>query len=101
MYHPVCSWQVHACPIRFAQVQSETVVVFTHLREEQEQKEAYQQLRETIDQNYRPLHKHLYQLSGWEFVPSFREAMESGDESKMRSLLTEETSGAFWGTAPS
>lgn len=76
------------------------MVVFTHLREEQEQREAYQQLRETIDQNYRSLHKHLYQLSGWEFVSSFREAMESGDESKMRSLLTEETSGAFWGTVP-
>ena len=70
-----------------------------HLREEQEQREAYQQLRETIDQNYRPLHKHLYQLSGWEFVPSFKEAMESGDESKTRSLLSQETSGAFCGTA--
>lgn len=70
-----------------------------HLREEQEQREAYQQLRETIDQNYRPLHKHLYQLSGWEFVPSFKEAMESGDESKMRSLLSQETPGAFCDTA--
>lgn len=62
-------------------------------REEQEQKEAYQQLRKTIDQHYRPLHKHLYQLRGWELVPSFREAVESGDETKMRSLLTEETPG--------
>ena len=82
---------------QFAQVQSETVS--TSQGGAGAKRGLPAQLRETIDLNYRPLHKHLYQLSGWEFVPSFREAMESGDESKMRSLLTEETAGTFCGTA--
>lgn len=62
-------------------------------REEEEQQKAYRELRSIIDEQYRPLHPHLYQLQGWEVVEGFREAVESGDQQRMRAILTEETPG--------
>ena len=62
-------------------------------REEEDQAEAYSQLLKTIAEHCRPLHGHLYQLSGWEVVSGFREAVESGDQAQMRAVLTEETRG--------
>ncbi len=54
----------------------------------------YRQLRRTIEERYKPLHGHLYRLEGWGVVPQLREAVGSGDEQTMRTLLTEETPGA-------
>ena len=62
-------------------------------REEEEQQKTYRELRSIIDEQYRPLHPHLYQLQGWEVVEGFREAVESGDQQRMRAILTEETPG--------
>ena len=62
-------------------------------REEEEQQKAYRELRSIIDEQYQPLHPHLYQLQGWEVVEGFREAVESGDQRRMRAILTEETPG--------
>ena len=66
---------------------------FNTCREDEEQIQAYRQLKRTIEEHYKPLHRHIYQLEGWEVVPSFREAVVSGSEERMRSILTEEIPG--------
>lgn len=62
-------------------------------REEEEQLRMYRQLKRTIEERYVPLHRHLYQQEGWEVEREFKEAIESGDERRLRALLTEETPG--------
>ena len=65
------------------------------IREEEEQQKAHQELKGLIAEQYKPLHSHLHHLQGWEVVESLRQAVESGDEQKMRGLLTEETPGQW------
>ncbi len=62
-------------------------------RDEEQQSQMHRQLKRTIEENYKPLHSHLYLLEGWAVEQGVREAVGSGDQGAMRALLTEETPG--------
>ena len=62
-------------------------------REEEQQLKAYEEVRKIIEEKYRPLHGHLYQLHGWKVTDSFSEAVKSNDIGEMRAILTEEHPG--------
>ena len=62
-------------------------------RDDEEQVKAYQELRSLISEQYCPLHPDLYQLRGWQVAESFRQAVLSGDQQSMRTILTEERPG--------
>jgi len=47
--------------------------------------------REMISEYYIPRYPELFTLSDDKFVPSFLEAIKSGEESAIRSILTKET----------